>query len=366
MDDISQQDEGQLTLLNFSFENCGFEYTLSNGLEFDQEFNQRDAGQLQNEPTLFDEADLLSRLRDVDKRDSIMIPPTLYEFYDKCRKHFCKEFVELLAGYIVNIEKAKRLKNVNIDGHLLNFFEVKLVGPLNFGIKHQLFIDCAAECDDEIKSALNTCGKELQKIAQAGREHTFTAARNKLQACSTEFETFGRNLWIQQCSRTSLHNILDQHFAVRTAKNAEQEDEADTDEFRNAQSASDSTRFEIWPMSTWLYNAAIHDSKKDVDVEIRKRRAQIIKAAADEATKRARQATVNLRADAARPEDAAKILGQRFKDTDQKIIALDQGLASIAVAENANATESAPAATRTRRTDLGLRTSAQDSYPPDA
>jgi hypothetical protein len=48
-------------------------------------------------------------------------------------------------------------------------------------------------------------------------------------------------------------------------------------------------------MSTWLYNTAIHDSKKEVDIEIRKRRAQKIKSAAEAAQIRALQAMVDLR-----------------------------------------------------------------------
>jgi hypothetical protein len=87
-------------------------------------------------------------------------------------------------------------------------------------------------------------------------------------------------------------------------------------EFHDATLTDGSTRFVTWPMSTWLYNAANHDSKKEVVIEIRKRRAQKIKAAAEAAPIRARQATVDLRADAARPEDAAKMLGERFREKD--------------------------------------------------
>ena len=90
--------EIQLTLLNFSFERCGFEYSLSNGLDFDnhEEFIRHDDGQNQDQPTIFDEVDLIGRLRDTKQRNSMLIPPILYEFYDNCKQHFSKEFVELL------------------------------------------------------------------------------------------------------------------------------------------------------------------------------------------------------------------------------------------------------------------------------
>ena len=325
--------EAQLTLLNFSFEKCGFEYSLSNGLDFDdhEEFMRHDDGQNQDQPTIFDEVDLIGRLRDTKQRNSMSIPPILYEFYDKCKQHFSKEFVELLAGYIANIEIAKRLKDENTDGRLLNFFDIQLAA-LNFGVKHQTFIDAAKECDDEIKSKLKECGKELQKIAQAGRERTAEAARTKLQACNADFAKFGSDLWQELCLRTSLKNLLDQHFAVRsinTADTSKQSRGDEPQEFHDAAPSDGSTRYLTWPMSTWLYNAAIHDSKKEVDIEIRKRRAQKIKAAAEAAQIRARQAMVDLRADAARPEDAAKMLGERFRQIDQEVANLKNDMASI-------------------------------------
>jgi hypothetical protein len=88
--------------------------------------------------------------------------------------------VGLLAGYIANMEIAKRLKDEKLmgrrprgvgitawspprgvagcnkyhtDGRLLRFFDIQLTA-LNFGTKHKTFIDAAKECDDEIKSTL--------------------------------------------------------------------------------------------------------------------------------------------------------------------------------------------------------------------
>ncbi len=110
--------------------------------------------------------------------------------------------MELLAGYIVIIEIAKRLKDENTNGRLLSLFDIQLAA-LNFGIKHHTFINAAKECDDEIKSKLKECGKELQKIAHAGRERTADAARKKLQSCNADIAKFGNDLLKESCRRTS-------------------------------------------------------------------------------------------------------------------------------------------------------------------
>ena len=217
-----------MTLMNFSFEQDGFEYHFLRDFEFDKKFNQPDAGQIQDQPTALDEKDLLSRLRDRQKRDSALIPPTIYAFYDNCKKHFAEEFMSLLTGLLANIEKAKKLQDRNADDSLLEFFNVQLAGPLNFG-KHQVFVDSAAECDAETKVKLKACGKEIQQLVQTGREKAADAARINLQACSEDFKTFGEKEWIRQCKKTSLHNILDQHFAVKCL--TEDNDAGSGDEF---------------------------------------------------------------------------------------------------------------------------------------
>ena len=80
-----QQNEEQMTLMNFSFEQHGFEYDYIREFEFDENFAVPDAGQMQNEPNTLDEQDLLSRLRDTQKRNSQTIPQTIYAFYDNCK-----------------------------------------------------------------------------------------------------------------------------------------------------------------------------------------------------------------------------------------------------------------------------------------
>ena len=297
------------------------------------------------------------------------IPPILYEFYDQCKGHFINEYAELVAGYIANIETAKRLKDENTNGRLLNFFDIKL-DSLNFGTKHQTFIDAAKECDVEIKYKLKECGSELQKLAEAGRERTVAAARTKLQACNVDFAIFGKDLWKNLCRRTSIRNILDQHFTVRSINNAdtaEQDKEDESTEFSEVAPPDGSTRYIMWPMSTWLYNAAIHDSKKAVDIEIRRRRAQKIKSAAEAKQIQARQTLVDLRADAAKPEDAAKLLGQRFKQIDQEVASIKDGMEAINTSLNASDRAATRVSTNTtaRRPNLDQQTMATDSRMQD-
>ncbi len=82
----------------------------------------------------------------MQKRDSALILPTIYAFYDNCKKHFVEEFMSLLTWLLSNIEKAKKIQDHVADDHLLDFFNLKLAGTLNFG-KHQVFVDSAAESE---------------------------------------------------------------------------------------------------------------------------------------------------------------------------------------------------------------------------
>jgi hypothetical protein len=312
-----QQNAKQISLMNFSFEEDGFEFQFLRDFEFDENFNQPDAGQIQDQPNALDEKDLLIRLRDKQKRDSALIPPTIYAFYDNCKKYFVEEFMSLLTGLFSNIEKAQTMQDHLTNDRLLDFFSFELKGTLNFG-KHQVFVDSAAECEAETKVKLIACGKEIQQLVHTGREKAADAARSKLRACSDDFKTFGENEWITQCKKTSLHNILDQHFAVKCQP--EVDDAGSSDEFD-----SKAAPFKLWTASTWLYNAAIHDSKKEIDKEIRRRRAQKIKAEADAAALRARQAAVDIRADAVKPE---MLLQDRFKLLDDRLNSVDDKLST--------------------------------------
>jgi hypothetical protein len=104
----------------------------------------------------------------------------------------------------INWMKAK-LKQIRQFSMKL-IFSAKLDGPIKFG-KHQIFDDCAADCEAEAKAKLRACGMEIQKIVQLGREKATEAARNKLRACSEDFKTFGEIEWQKQCRKTSLHNL---------------------------------------------------------------------------------------------------------------------------------------------------------------
>ena len=54
--------------MNFSFEKHGFEYNYLRYVEFDDSFNQLDAGQLQTKPVSLNEKGLFIRLRNARKR----------------------------------------------------------------------------------------------------------------------------------------------------------------------------------------------------------------------------------------------------------------------------------------------------------
>ena len=58
----------QMTLMNFSFEQYGFEFDYIREFEFGEDFDQPDPGQMQQVPTALDERDLLSRLRESKKK----------------------------------------------------------------------------------------------------------------------------------------------------------------------------------------------------------------------------------------------------------------------------------------------------------
>jgi hypothetical protein len=64
----------------------------------------------------------------------------------------------LLSGLMSSIEKTKWLQDEKSEDRLLDFFNIKLDGPLNFG-KHQMFLGSAAEC--ETKAMLRACEKEI-------------------------------------------------------------------------------------------------------------------------------------------------------------------------------------------------------------
>ena len=308
----------------FSFSLSDFEYDTSpdwNGFQFDDEFNATDSGQHQRKQIILDEADLLKRLRDESSRDTKVLPPTLFEFYDNCKNHFHLEFMTLLRALISNVETAKKLEEKSKAGNLLNFYKFELSSKLNFG-QHQICQDAATECNTRLKQLIHDFGTSLQIETQIARECTANELRNKLKACSTDFLDFGKQEWENQCKKTSQFNILDQHFVVKgqdietpmRISDADGEDEEDDAvELKDTpQSKPEIQKFQLYTMSTYLYAAAINDSKTLVDKDIRKRRTQITDAKEKAAKLKALQREVDLRADAIKPSDAVLTLSQRF------------------------------------------------------
>jgi hypothetical protein len=78
---------------------------------------------------------------------------------------------------------------------------------------------------------------------------------------------------------------------------------------------------------------AIHDSKKEVDKDICQRRAQKIKAQADAATLRARQAQGNICADAAKPQ---VVLADHFARLDRQCEAMKEDIPVIKTSSSVN------------------------------
>jgi hypothetical protein len=135
-----------------------------------------------------------------------------------------------------------------------------------------------------------------------------------------------------------------QHFAVKCHKLAD--DRSSDDEGPNEFSTQqDAAPFTLWQASTWLYHVIIHDSKKDIDKEIRSRRAQKIRDQAKYAALRARQALVNITADAAKPEIA---LGDRFKILDRRIDTLKE---DVSLMQRGPGRASTKTSTKTSATD---------------
>jgi hypothetical protein len=74
---------------------------------------------------------------------------------------------------IVNNISAKNLwnylglKDENTDGLLLSFFDIQLAA-LNFGTKHQTFIDTAKKCDDEINIIMLVFDSTIKQVNSVG------------------------------------------------------------------------------------------------------------------------------------------------------------------------------------------------------
>uniref|UniRef100_A0A7S0MI93 Uncharacterized protein n=1 Tax=Cryptomonas curvata TaxID=233186 RepID=A0A7S0MI93_9CRYP len=317
----------QINWFNTSLSNFDYQTNADwTGFDFDDNFNQEDEGQLQNQPILLDEADLLKRLRKELTRDTPVIPTALFDFYDNCKNHFHLEFMALLKALIANVETAKKLEEQCKAGKLLNFYKFELSSKLNFG-KHPICQDAATECNARLKQLIQEFGMSLQVETQLARNLTANELSCKLKTCGEDFLEFGKQEWIKQCMITSRFNILDQHFAVKGQRIEVSEspepgaaDEDEAVELRaDPRSSPEITQFELFKMSTYLFSVAVDDSRKMVDKDIRNRRAQITSDKEKAANKKAVQHEVDLRADAIKPKDAVITLSQRFAMLDARI-----------------------------------------------
>jgi hypothetical protein len=160
---------------------------------------------------------------------------------------------------------------------------------------------------------------------------------------------------MSQCGKTSRHNILDQHFAVKCPKLEDEGTSGDDEDGHNefSRARDNDAPFKLWPASTWLYQVVIHDSKKDIDKEIRRRRAQKLEAAATAAAVRARQSEVSVGADNARPEVT---LGDHLRRLDRHIGKLDESISLIHTSSHARGRTSTT-------TDASQKTNGNDPDP---
>ena len=334
-DQSNERMEEEPTEINwFNTSLSDFDYATSadwNGLDFDEDFNKEDEGQLQDQPITLDEADLKSRLRKESSRDSQVMSPALFEFYDNCKNHFHLEFMTLLKALISNVDTSKKLEENCKAGHLLNFYQLELSSKLNFG-QHPICQEAATECNAQLKQLIQDFGMKLQVETQIARFLTANQLRKKLKACGEDFLEFGKQEWMKQCKKTSRFNILDQHFAVKgkliEASESALDDEDVAIELRNPpRSDPDKAQFELFTMSAFLFTMAVNDSRRMVDKDIRHRRAQITAANEKAARERAVQRDVDIRADAIKPTDAVETLSQKFAQLHARIDELQRARA---------------------------------------
>jgi hypothetical protein len=245
--------------------------------------------------------------------------------------------MDLLKGLISNVEIAKKLDEQSNEGKLLNFYKFDLSSKLHFG-KHQICQDAATECDARFKKLAHDFGMTLQAETQVARELTAHLLRKKLTTCGDDFLEFGKKEWMLQCKKTSRVNILDQHFTVRGQRieapesatpDADDEDETAVEFTTKVQSNSEQAQFEMFKISAYLFSAAISDSRREVNKDIRRRRAQITEAKEKAAQLKAKQTMVDVTADAIKPTDALMTLGRRFDIINGRIDALQSNQASI-------------------------------------
>ena len=330
---------------NFSISDYNYEkpdFGLD-GFVFTEEFNQRDEGQLQIEPISLEGGDLIITLRTND-RSQPQVPPAFFDYYTNCKQHYKKNFLEYLRSLLSNTDAIKKLESNQASGILPKFFQFQFPSQMKFGQNH-ICDEGAKECEDRAKLFFHDFGMKLQELTIDCRKTTAERLLNKLKNCRDDFQQFGQQEWINQCKKTSQHNILDQHFNIgfeRTPCAEEPKDkesgakinedpseiledyeqielEYTTDNEKIHEGSNTDNSIALYKASTFLHCLAIADSKKEIDNAIRKRRSDIMETRAKASELKSKQAEVNARADSIRPTEIAETLAKKFNDLSARI-----------------------------------------------
>jgi hypothetical protein len=330
-----QQDERvqhnwfNISLSDFDFKNDDF--FNSDGFEFDENFQGQDAGQLQSQPTVLESTELLQNLRTTEERHLYGVHEYIFDFYDQSKKHCTTEFMGLLRAYISNNDIANRLSENCRSEELVKFYRLELSGKINFG-NHEICSHAAAEIEEEFKTDLKELGLKFQQKTQVARLQTASKLLERLKSCSGKFYNHGKQSWENMCKNILLHNIFDQQFVVKfTHPKRPDEDtnvgdehvceESDEGfEFGNEETTSSSVdHFSIFKLSTYVFGMAIHDSRLEVDALILRRRKEITEAKLKAAALKAKQTTVDIRADSMKQVDIAATIGQQLDEVNARI-----------------------------------------------
>lgn len=201
----------------------------------------------------------------------------------------------------------------------MTYFDLKLSNKLNFG-SDPILQGCAAKCDAILKDKLAAWSLELQRDVQVAREEANNEAIKQLKTCGERFMIFGRDEWVRQCRVAgSSVNILDQLYSVRCGPleaPGSQEVVSDSDQEEETTSAAPSYTEK---MSTFLYYAAIHDSKKKLDELVRARRADVLREQDRKKALKEKMNDVDVSASAVRPTDVSRLLSKRFEAYDKRL-----------------------------------------------
>ena len=133
-------------------------------------------------------------------------------------------------------------------------------------------------------------------------------------------------------------NILDQHFTVQLkalpppGKDIERDDDDEMNtgtEFEEPASSEDIVQPSTEKLSIFLFSAAIYDSKRLIDKDIRNRQAQITERRLQAAAMKTKQDQVDIRASSIKPSDATRMLGDRFRQQEELLAQQNSRLTAL-------------------------------------